>query len=284
MGAGGGLEPGWIRLDVDASDLRAVTHAAAQMAGGVDGVEAARLEAALNARVAEGHIALGEGIAIPHAMVAGLKAVRTGLVRVRSPLAVPDAPDDVPVDLWFVVLGPPGDDAQHLVAVANVARLARVEGLLETLRSSADPQAIARAIASSEVATDAPGAGPDSRPLGGARDLVLIEIEGEAAVDRLLLDLAGHDFEDATVVDGLTLSEVASRELPLFASFRDLFGDPGGRRLILVVADPERSGLLTRLVRRACRETGARAGRVSVLPLRETWRWEPERGAGGGGH
>jgi PTS system nitrogen regulatory IIA component len=281
--SGGGFATDWVRLDEDASSMQEVVRAAGAMAGGIDGVDASRIEAALLHRASEGHIAIGEGIAIPHAMVAGLREVRIGLIRVRTPFAVKDAPDGQPVGLWFVVLGPPGDDTQHLVAVATVARLARVTGALDTLRTSKDADQIRRILGSPGV-VEGSGLAPVSRPLGVARELVLIDIEGEAAVDRLLLDLAGQDFEDALVIDGLTLSEVASRELPLFTSFRDLFGDPGGRRLIMVTTDPDRAELLMRLVRRACRETRAQYGRVSVVPIRQTWRWEPEAGSGGGGH
>ncbi|MEZ4264951.1 MAG: PTS sugar transporter subunit IIA [Myxococcota bacterium] len=279
----GGFAANWVRLDVDAASVADVIRAAGAMAGGTDGVDASRIEAALLARAADGHIAIGDGIAIPHAMVAGLREVRIGLIRVSTPLAVADAPDGQPVGLWFVVLGPPDEDTQHLVAVATVARLARVTGALETLRTSKDTEQIGRLLAAPDDG-EAAVSGPESRPMSGARELVLIEIEGEAAVDRLLLDLAGHDFEDALVVDGFTLSEVASRELPLFTSFRDLFGDPGGRRLIMVTTDPARADVLMRLVRRACREAGAQSGRVSVIPIRQTWRWEPEAGSSGGGH
>ncbi len=279
----GGFAADWVRLDVDAASVHDVMRAAGAMAGGTDGVDAARIEAALWERASDGHIAIGEGIAIPHATVVGLRGVRIGLIRVSTPIAVADAPDDQPVGLWFVVLGPPGEDTQHLVAVATVARLARIPGVLETLRTSTDSEQVARLLASPDDA-DGAAPGPEPRPLPDSRELVLIDIEGEAAVDRLLLDLAGHDFEDALVVDGLTLSEVASRELPLFTSFRDLFGDPGGRRLILVTTDPPRADVLVRLVRRACREAGAQSGRVSVVPIRQTWRWEPEAGSGGGGH
>lgn len=281
--AGGGFAADWIRLDEDASTVQEVVRAAASMADGVDGVNAGRIEAALLARASEGHIAIGEGIAIPHAMVPGLREVRIGLVRVRTPIAVKDAPDAQPVGLWFVVLGPPGDDTQHLVAIATVARLARIPGTLDALRTSKNPDEIAR-ILRSPGESEGSTAAPLTRPLAVGRELVLIEIEGEAAVDRLLLDLAGQDFEDALVIDGLTLSEVASRELPLFTSFRDLFGDPGGRRLIMVTTDPDRAEVLMRLVRRACREARAQSGRVSVVPIRQTWHWEPEAGPGGGGH
>jgi PTS system nitrogen regulatory IIA component len=277
-----GFEAGWVRLDVEAVGTADVVRAISAMAAGVDGVGAKAIEAALMERVAQGHIAVGEGIAIPHAMVPGLRTVHAGFVRVREPIPVSDAPDGRPVDLWFAVLGPPGDDTHHLVAVANIARLARAEAALDVLRSSKDPVAVARIIASPEAAPEPENAAPSSRPIASQRELVLIEIEGEQAIDRLLLDLAGHDFEDALVIDGLSLSEVASRELPLFASFRDLFGDPGGRRLIHVTTTHDRAELLIRLVRRACREARAQSGRISVIPMRETWRWEPEPAADGG--
>lgn len=93
---------------------------------------------ALTAREALGSTGLGNGIAIPHGKLPGLKGVVAVFVRLAQPVEF-DAVDDQPVDLAFMLLAPTGAGADHLKALARVARLLRTDSLVEALRATDDP-------------------------------------------------------------------------------------------------------------------------------------------------
>ncbi|HHS82935.1 MAG TPA: PTS IIA-like nitrogen-regulatory protein PtsN [Devosia sp.] len=82
-----------------------------------------------------GSTGLGNGIAIPHGKIAGLSRVLAVFVRLDTPIEF-DSVDDQPVDLAMMLLAPEGAGADHLKALARVARLLRTESLVESLRNS----------------------------------------------------------------------------------------------------------------------------------------------------
>ena len=84
-----------------------------------------------------GSTGLGNGIAIPHGKLAGLDQVTAMFARLESPIDF-DAVDDQPVDLVFMLLAPEGSGADHLKALARVARLIRTEQIAGQLRETRD--------------------------------------------------------------------------------------------------------------------------------------------------
>lgn len=88
-----------------------------------------------------GSTGVGRGIAIPHGTIEKL-SVLTGLfVRLDKPIDY-EAIDDQPVDLIFVLLAPGGAGADHLKALARVARLLRDGPTVAKLRAANDAAAI----------------------------------------------------------------------------------------------------------------------------------------------
>lgn len=96
---------------------------------------------ALLAREELGSTALGNGIAIPHGKLAGLKGVVAAFIKLDEPVDF-DAVDDQPVDLAMMLLAPVGAGADHLKALARVARQLRTDSLVDDLRRSDDPDRI----------------------------------------------------------------------------------------------------------------------------------------------
>jgi nitrogen PTS system EIIA component len=95
--------------------------------------------AALNDRESLGSTGLGNGIAVPHGKFAGLK----GVIAVFMKLSVPvdfEAIDDQQVDLVMMLLAPMGAGADHLKALARVARVLRTDSVAESLRRATDPK------------------------------------------------------------------------------------------------------------------------------------------------
>lgn len=92
---------------------------------------------AIHGRELLGSTGLGNGIAIPHGKVGGLQGVTAVFARLAQAVDF-DAVDDQPVDLVMMLLAPPGAGADHLRALALVARVLRTESVLERLRSLSD--------------------------------------------------------------------------------------------------------------------------------------------------
>ena len=105
---------------------RDVLHRLAEQAAKITGHDAAGIFEALNDREALGSTGLGNGIAIPHGRFSGLTGVTAVFARLMHPVDF-DAMDDQPVDLVVMLLAPPGAGADHLKALAKVARMLRTE-------------------------------------------------------------------------------------------------------------------------------------------------------------
>ncbi|WP_417688240.1 PTS IIA-like nitrogen regulatory protein PtsN [Roseibium sp.] len=84
-----------------------------------------------------GSTGVGNGIAIPHGKLTRLDHLVGLFARLDKPVDF-DALDDQPVDLVFLLLAPEGAGADHLKALARIARQLRDGGVTEGLRSSTD--------------------------------------------------------------------------------------------------------------------------------------------------
>lgn len=84
-----------------------------------------------------GSTGLGNGIAIPHGKIKGLDRVVALFARLDDPIEF-DAVDDQPVDIAVMLLAPEGSGADHLKALARVARLLRTDTIVEQLRQTRD--------------------------------------------------------------------------------------------------------------------------------------------------
>jgi len=88
-----------------------------------------------------GSTGMGQGIAIPHGRLAGLKKITGMFARLETPIAY-DAVDNQPVDLVFLLLAPEGAGADHLKALARISRLLRNQQTCEKLRAAKDSEVL----------------------------------------------------------------------------------------------------------------------------------------------
>ncbi len=102
------------------------------------GIKASEVCAALQERESLGPTGVGQGIALPHARLAGLEKVHGLFIRVEKPMDF-EAVDRQPVDLVFALLAPQDAGVEHLKALAMVSRTMRDGGLCTKLRSNSDP-------------------------------------------------------------------------------------------------------------------------------------------------
>jgi PTS system nitrogen regulatory IIA component len=92
-------------------------------------------------REALGTTAIGRGVAIPHAVVAGLTDAFSLFARARSPLAF-DAADGVPVSFVYLLLSPPDQAAQSTHLLAAACRALRDPAVRNALEAAADDRSL----------------------------------------------------------------------------------------------------------------------------------------------
>jgi len=88
-----------------------------------------------------GSTGVGNGIAIPHGKLAKLEKLVGLFARLDRPIDF-ESLDGQPVDLIFLLLAPEGAGADHLKALARVARLLRDPEVARKLRNSHDADAL----------------------------------------------------------------------------------------------------------------------------------------------
>lgn len=88
-----------------------------------------------------GSTGIGDGVAIPHGKLPGLDRLFGLVARLDRPVEF-DALDGRPVDFAFLLLAPEGAGADHLKALAQVARILREPGILDRIRAARDGLAL----------------------------------------------------------------------------------------------------------------------------------------------
>ena len=116
------LQPQDIVLDVDVWDRRRALELAAARIGQAHGLDPGPILRALWRREQVGSTAIGQGVAIPHARIAGITRPLTLFMRPKIAMAF-DAPDGKPVSSLLVIMVPAdGATDDHLQLLALVAQ------------------------------------------------------------------------------------------------------------------------------------------------------------------
>jgi PTS system nitrogen regulatory IIA component len=84
-----------------------------------------------------GSTGVGNGVAIPHGKLRALDRLVGVFARLQRPIDF-NALDDLPVDLVFLLLAPESAGADHLKALARIARVLREPAVAQKLRVAED--------------------------------------------------------------------------------------------------------------------------------------------------
>lgn len=140
------IGPGDVLLDVKASSKPDLLRTLAQKAATKLGSDAAVIHEALSRREALGSTGVGQGVAMPHAPLAGLTRPFGLIARLAHPLAF-DAIDARPVDIICLLLTPAQAAREHVTALACVARRLRSPTVQAAIRDAATPAQLCAALA-----------------------------------------------------------------------------------------------------------------------------------------
>jgi PTS system nitrogen regulatory IIA component len=124
-----------IALDLDVASKSRLFEAAGALFAASSGLDATTVSASLAAREKLGSTGLGQGIAIPHGRIKGLKEARGAFLRLKQPVPF-DAPDGKPVSQVFVLLVPEQATDLHLQLLSELAQMFSEKAFRERLAAA----------------------------------------------------------------------------------------------------------------------------------------------------
>lgn len=140
------LPPANVLLDLQVSSKKRLFEQVGLLFENNHGIARSLVFDSLFARERLGSTGLGQGVAIPHGRVKGLKDALGAFVRAAQPVAF-DAPDGKPVQLLFVLLVPEQATEKHLQILSELAQMFSDRALRESMTAAPDAGALHQLIA-----------------------------------------------------------------------------------------------------------------------------------------
>lgn len=130
-----------VLLDLDAGSKKRVFEQAGMLFESRLGVARSVIFDSLFAREKLGSTGLGQGVAIPHGRIKGLKQAAGAFIRLAQPIPF-DSPDGRPVSVLFVLLVPEQATEEHLQILSELAQRFSDRNFRDALQSAVDAEAV----------------------------------------------------------------------------------------------------------------------------------------------
>jgi PTS system nitrogen regulatory IIA component len=143
-----------VALDLDATSKKRVFEQAGLAFENNQQIPSSEVFDSLFAREKLGSTGLGQGVAIPHGRIKGIREAVGAFLRLTTPVPF-DAPDGKPVNLVFVLLVPERATDLHLQILSELAQLLSDRTMREDLLEAKSAEAAHRLIV--EWEPNAPG-------------------------------------------------------------------------------------------------------------------------------
>ena len=140
------LPPANVLLDLPVSSKKRLFEQVGLLFENNHGIARSLVFDSLFARERLGSTGLGQGVAIPHGRIKGLKDALGAFVRLGQPVPF-DAPDGKAVNLLFVLLVPEQATEKHLQILSELAQMFSDRALREAMAAAADAGALHQLIA-----------------------------------------------------------------------------------------------------------------------------------------
>ena len=134
-----------VLLDLPASSKKRAFEQAGLLFENNQGVARAKVFDSLFARERLGSTGLGQGVAIPHGRIKGLKDAVAAFVRVAEPIPF-DAPDGQPVSIMIFLLVPEQASQAHLDLLSELAQMLSDKAFRQSLLEAPSPEAVHAAL------------------------------------------------------------------------------------------------------------------------------------------
>lgn len=135
------LPPANVLLDLPVSSKKRLFEQVGLLFENNHGIARSLVFDSLFARERLGSTGLGQGVAIPHGRIKGLKDALGAFVRLGQPVPF-DAPDGKPVNLLFALLVPEHATEKHLQILSELAQMFSDRALRETMVAAPDAGAL----------------------------------------------------------------------------------------------------------------------------------------------
>lgn len=133
-------------LDADSTSKKRVFERVGLLFENTRQIARSQVFDSLFAREKLGSTGLGQGVAIPHGRIKGLRDAVAAFVKTQTPIPF-EAPDGQPVNLIFVLLVPERATDLHLQLLGELAQMFSDRSFRERLQASNDPAEIHRMFA-----------------------------------------------------------------------------------------------------------------------------------------
>ncbi len=130
-----------VSIDLPASSKKRAFEQAGLLFENNQGISHSKVFDSLFTRERLGATGLGQGVAIPHGRIKGLKEAVAAFIRVADPIQF-DAPDGQPVSLMIFLLVPEQASQQHLDILSELTQMLSDKSFREGLLSASDAQAV----------------------------------------------------------------------------------------------------------------------------------------------
>jgi PTS system nitrogen regulatory IIA component len=134
-----------VLVDLQASSKKRAFEQAGLLFENNQGIARAKVFDSLFARERLGSTGLGQGVALPHGRIKGLKEAVAAVVRLAEPIPF-DAPDGQPVSLLIFLLVPEQASQQHLDILSEFAQILSDKALRERVATMSDPASVHAAL------------------------------------------------------------------------------------------------------------------------------------------
>jgi PTS system nitrogen regulatory IIA component len=141
-------------IDLQVSSKKRLFEQAGLLFENQHGIARSLVFESLFARERLGSTGLGQGVAIPHGRIKGLKDALGAFLRLAQPVPF-DSPDGNPVGLAFVLLVPEKATEKHLQILSELAQMFSDKTLREAMNAAADAAALHQLVTAWQP--DAPG-------------------------------------------------------------------------------------------------------------------------------
>lgn len=131
------LVPGLIVCRSSAVDRSALIAELARLIEVATGVPASVVAEAVRERERYGTTAVGNGVAIPHCRLKGIKEITLAVATVECPVEY-DAPDGAGVGLVFLIAVPEGNNLAYLKLLSRISVLANDRTMRQRLMAAVD--------------------------------------------------------------------------------------------------------------------------------------------------
>lgn len=132
------VQPELVFLGLEAQHAEEALTAVARDLSAVAGLDSSQVESALIEREKLGSTSVGNGFAIPHCKLGNLEEIVVALARFDAGVDFCDTKNHDPVRVFFVVLSPPDQPAEHLQVLSQIARILKNDELRSELLDRED--------------------------------------------------------------------------------------------------------------------------------------------------